>query len=138
MTNILLDNYKLLDCYLDTNYLTNYLDNITSYSIANQELILPRQVRSKSLLSNKGYRLLISNPRNTAIHLASLYILFYLDKAKPFRCKDIQTMLQLDFSKYKAIHRTVRIHRLKAILRPSKPYIGLKRKRGYTGSGSGL
>ncbi len=134
---IVLDNYKLLDCYYQTNYLTQYLDNLDNYELYNQEIYLPKGTYTKSLVSNKALGLLLTHPNNHLLAVSYVYLLFHLDRHKAFN-NYILACLRIDNRKYKAMHRTIKSHRLKAILRPSKPYIGLKRKRGYPGFDKGL
>lgn len=134
---IVLDNYKLLDCYYQTNYLTQYLDNLSNYELYNQEIYLPKGTYTKSRISNKGIGLLLTFPNNHLLAAGCVYLLFHLDRHKPFN-NYILSCLRINNIKYKAMLRTIRIHNLKAILRPSKPFRGLRHKRGYTGFDTGL
>lgn len=136
-TKLILDNLKLLDCYYQTNYLTEYLDSIESYQPYNRRLILPYPIWSNSLLTNKGYQLAISRPNNNLIHTSLLYLLFYLDKHLLSHRGTLE-LLRINNNKYNNVLYCIKSNRLRAILRPSKPYIGLKHKGGYPRSRSVL
>jgi hypothetical protein len=134
--SLVLDNLSLLDCYLSTNYLTNYLDQIESYKPQQDRYLLPG-IRSKSILSERGYKCIISHPSNTLLALSFLYLLLYLDKLD-YTHDYLIKYLQINNNKYMGIKRTIREYNLMKILRPSLPYRGLKHKGGYPRSRSGV
>ena len=136
VNSLVLDNLSLLDCYLSTNYLTNYLDQLETYKPHQDRYLLPG-IRTKSILSERGYRLAIERPNNQPIHLSLLYLLLYLDKLD-YTHDYLIKYLQINNNKYNHIFQTIREYNLMKILRPSKPYIGLKHKGGYPRSRSGL
>lgn len=125
---IILDNHNLLDCYYQTRLLTSYLDNLDDYQPTDDYLWLPRGIRSKSILTDKGYRLAIVRCNNQAIHLAVVYLLLYLDKLKAFNHYELLMFLRINNNKYNNIRTTVGQYKLRSILRPSLPYIGMKHK----------
>jgi hypothetical protein len=130
-TKLLLDNYKLLDAYQSTGYITKYLDDITNYCLSNKDIILPPNVRSNSLLTNQGYELLISHPNHHSLHGGAVYLLLHLDKLEAFNRYTMQRLLNIKPTQLNIIFVTMKKFRLKAILRPSKPYIGISYKNKY-------
>lgn len=134
---MILDNLCLLDCYLKTNYLTLYLDNLDNYIISSPNLFLPQGLWSKSKVSDRWLRLIIYHPSHNLLALSSLYLLLRLDKAED-RYLYLTKVLSVDMKRLRAIRTTVVHYKLRSILRPSLPWKGRRHKGGYPRSGSGL